>query len=211
VLLFTAEARVLNMSLTGAAIETTHYLKVGEMLTFKVHQGGQQLSMTGKVVWCRLISTRGTTSGDSEPTYSAGVNFADVFTAQAKALLGLIRGANRVTVETRVTGRFRLELADPVKLDREHQFSVQQISGTGMLIETGLSPALGSIFEMRVNLGSIFMAQGRIVHLQAISTPGRPTLHRLGVEFIDLPAEHRTTLERYIGGLNQELEEPTEV
>ncbi len=209
VLLFTAEARVLNMSMTGAAIETNHYLKVGEMLRFKTNQSGKELSMTGKVIWCRLVSTRDNGRGDSEPVYSAGVNFADVFTAKAKALLDMIRGTHRVTVETRVTGRFRLELSDPVKLDREHQFSVRQISATGMLIETSLSPALDSVFGMRVNLGAIFMAQGRIVHLQEFSTPGQPTHHLLGIEFVDLPAEHQATLQRYIGGLDQRLDEPT--
>ncbi len=197
------------MSMTGAAVETSHYLKVGEMLKFKTSQAGKELSMTGKVVWCRLVSTRDNGRGDSEPVYSAGVNFADVFTAKAKALLDLIRKSDRVTLETRVTGRFRLELSDPVKLDREHQFSVQQISATGMLIETGLSPALDSVFEMRVNLGAIFMAQGRIVHLQEFSPPGQPTLYRLGVEFLELPAEHKTILERYIGGLDQGPDEPT--
>ena len=199
------------MSLTGAAIETNHYLRVGETVVFQAPHKDGDIHMQAKVVWCRLVSTRNTPRGDSEPVYSAGVSFSDVLTAKAKALFDLLRNSDKVTVETRVTGRFRLELADPVKLDREHEFSAKQVSISGMLIETNLSPELDSVFEMRINLGTPITVQGRIVHIQDLAQSGAPTRYRLGVEFVNLPSESRDALESYIGGLDRSTEEPTHI
>jgi hypothetical protein len=205
-MLFSAEAQVCNMSLTGAAIETRHALREGETVTFKARPESDPIHMPATVVWCRKSSEDADSGVHSNALYSAGVEFLNVFTPEAKALLALMRNEELITVETRVTGRFRLELAERVLLNCEHEISVKQVSSTGMLIETGLSLELGSVFEMRVHLGTPFEAQGRVVHIQELTPIGGPPNYRLGVEFVELSPDNEATLVHFINGLGHRTE-----
>lgn len=72
-------ARILDVSATGLGLETMERLSVGREARFELVEPSRRLRIPGRPIWCRLVRTVGTASGDRVPVYRAGVLFADAF------------------------------------------------------------------------------------------------------------------------------------
>jgi hypothetical protein len=199
-LLFVAEARVLDMSLTGMAVETDTRLRLDRTYSLRLRrEDGQEVPLTATVMWCQLRPAHeGVKAGSL--VYTAGLRFTDVLSAKAEKLVAFLQASAVITVQTRICGRFRARFRESVSLASEYEFEVRTVSSTGMLITSELEPEQGSVFDMDVKLnGDEIHTQGRIAYVRP--AVGRSSAGRLelGVEFLGMNEPARSALLSYIG------------
>ncbi len=200
-LLFTTGARVLNLSLDGMSLETNNPLKIGREYSLRLDEGSRHLPLKGTVVWCTLVKTARNEKGDVQPIFRAGVHFSDIMSGKANELRSFIRKNAVLSLENRLFGRFRIETERPADLSLEAQFTVHQISLSGMLVETEVAPPPDTQCHLFVELGGVkFEATARIVRAERHDANGdssaTPVL--LGIEFIELSNDSMLTLESFI-------------
>jgi hypothetical protein len=200
-LVVTASAKILNMSLTGMAVESNANLRVGRSYTLRLTHGesvGPELA--GTVMWCHLKSTRPLDAGDRTPIYEAGLQFERMLTGAAHELLSFLRATAILTMQQRLMGRFRVNLEEAVDLNAECEFAVRTLSASGMLIETDVSPAPQSLLDVRVQLGeSAISARCRVAFVRDVGEQDKRRITAVGVEFVELPTADRAALTEYIG------------
>lgn len=199
-LLFVAEARVLDMSLTGMSVETDTRLRLNRTYSLKLtNDEGLEVPLTATVVWCQLRQKRDPSSGDCV-VYVAGLMFQNVLSEKAEQLISFLQTAAVISVETRLCGRFRACFREAVDLTTEYEFEVRSISASGMLIVTELAAEQGSMFEMEVDLdGHQLRALGRAAHVRSVPRASGHPREELGVEYVDLSDGDRTALLDFIG------------
>jgi len=199
-LILSASATILNMSLTGMAVESRANLRVGRRYRLQLSRGdGGPITLAGTVVWCHLRETRGGDDGERAPVYEAGIAFQDVLSEKATELLAFLRESAIITLQERLTGRFRLQIEQPIDLDSEYEFEVKTISASGMLIETDISPEPDSLFQMKVQLdGGTMSACGRVAFLRNVAEQDKRRITAIGIEFIDMSDADRAALEGFI-------------
>lgn len=200
--LFTTDARVLNLSLDGMSLETNTPLKIGRDYSLRLDEGDQQIPLKGSVVWCTLVKTARDARGDVQPVYRAGVHFADVMSGKANSLRSFIHKNAVISLENRLFGRFRIEAERPADLSLEAEFTVRQISLSGMLVETEVAPSVDTECRLEVEVGGIqFQAKARIARVDRVAAPtaDEPARVHLGIEFLELSDDSRLTLESFIG------------
>jgi Tfp pilus assembly protein PilZ len=200
-LVYAMDAQVLNISLTGLAIETQHALRVGTEYTLRLSHQGHDLRLRTRVKWCRLVRTASDTRGNVLPVFHAGLDFREALGEVARELLGFIEDHVEVELERRILGRFRLREAEDVELDAEHEFLVRRISLSGMLIQTDLAPRLDALLELEVRLPhQLLSCRGRIAYVRPVDNHRRNE-SELGIEFQSLEELDRRAIERLIEDL----------
>lgn len=70
------DCRLVNLSTSGLAIETSVGLRLGVPYPFRLHHGKQTLGTEAVVRWCKLVRTE-TVHGESRPVYRAGAAFVE--------------------------------------------------------------------------------------------------------------------------------------
>ncbi len=200
VLVFVIDARILNMSVSGMAVETATNLRVGRSYTIKLtRDAAASVQLSGSVMWCHLRGVRTNDAGQRVPVYEAGIEFGGVLSETAGELLRFLRDTAVIPLGSRVFGRFRLELGQPVNLATDYEFMVKTISASGMLIETVLSPRLDSVFDMEVHVdGASFRARGRVAYVRELADSERRGVWQVGVEFAGMTQRDRALLEEFI-------------
>ena len=193
---FDMNARVLNLSLDGMALETSAWLHVGKSYRLRVGAGDDAVDLDGTVAWCHLVGSSGRGGG---PVYQAGVHFGETLSEKAQRLLSVIRRAGVVGVATRVFGRFKVRREEAVDVAFEHRFEVRRLSLAGLLIEADLLPEVGARFVLEVD--TPFGPLSPTVVVRSLepgrTTGGQPTSH-IGVAFDPLAADDRRVLEQVI-------------
>jgi hypothetical protein len=193
-------AKILNMSLTGMAVETDTQMRVSRSYSLALrHDEDFVLRLSGTVVWCHLRTLRKTESGETKSVYHAGFRFDDTLTEKAIELTHFLEATAVIAVEQRISGRFKLKFAKPVDLDTAYQFTVKTISASGVLIETEMPAAVGTVFDMETNLhGASLEVRGRVVHSREVRDAQRGRVSLLGIEFVQIKDKDRRALEEYI-------------
>lgn len=74
-------ARILDVSAVGLGLESMERLTLGREDSFEVADRARRLRIPASAVWCKLVRTVKTASGDRVPVYRAGVRFAETFSA----------------------------------------------------------------------------------------------------------------------------------
>jgi hypothetical protein len=67
--------RVLNLSLTGLALESSTGLRTGSRHAFQLELGERRFRIDAEVRWCRLTRTVGRGAGEFVPVFHAGLAF----------------------------------------------------------------------------------------------------------------------------------------
>ena len=190
---------VLNMSLTGLAVESRQALEIGRKYDLKLHNGRETIDINVDVQWCQLVRTERSGVSDVSPVYQAGLDFRHVLGDQARELLSFLEHNVEVDMERRIFGRFKIGLDEPIGLDARHDFRVRKISFSGMLIETDLMPPVGAAFDMEMDPDKLQLTtRGRVIHAEPL--PGDAGC-QAGIQFLRMPPESRRTLQRLIEGL----------
>ncbi len=83
-------ARLLNLSAVGAAIETTDRPRVGAEVMCEIESEQTLALIPGEVRWCRLGRTASDGAGDVVPVYRAGIEFSN---GTPRNLLRILRAA----------------------------------------------------------------------------------------------------------------------
>ncbi len=197
---FSADARIINMSLTGMAVETDAQLRVGRTYSLSLRHGSDQaLRLSGTVVWCHLRSLRRTGSTETRPVYEAGIHFDQALTGTASDVARILQASAVVAVEQRISGRFTVDVPEPVAVNGVHPFEVKTISAVGVLVETDATTPVDAVIEVELHLGgSRLAARGRVAYVNDVTGNGGKS-HQLGIEFIELPAGDRAVIEEFIG------------
>jgi hypothetical protein len=163
--LSTSDLEILNISVDGAAIETTKRLTMNREYTFTIKNRDTFLNLRGLVVWEMLISKEAKDSKTFTPVYRAGVRFADTLNEKAKMLMDFIAESKTKAFEHRLGGmRFLVGNSEDVKIDVPYEYMVKKLSLSGMLVETGYPFDLESIHEMEILLdGNILKDRKSVV------------------------------------------------
>ncbi len=193
-------AKILNMSLTGMAVETDTQLRVSRSYSLALRHGdGFVLRLSGTVVWCHLRTLRKSEDGAARSVYHSGIRFDDTLTDKAIELTHFLEATAVIAVEQRISGRFKLKFAKPVDVDAAYRFAVKTISASGVLIETDVPAAVGTVFDMEVELhGAVLEARGRVAHSRDVPDAARGRVSLLGIEFVQLKEKDRRLLEEFI-------------
>jgi Tfp pilus assembly protein PilZ len=196
-----AEAKILNMSLTGIAVETDTQMKVGRTYSLTLKHGNDyNLRLPGSVVWCHLRGLRRNEAGDTRTVYEAGICFQEALTDQAAELARMLGATAVIALEKRISGRFKVNVAEPVSVRSDYHFVVKTISTVGLLVETEASPPLGTMIEVEVKMnGHTFRSRGRVAHLRELSSDDGSHRSQLGVEFVETSDAERRAIEEFIG------------
>ena len=83
-------ARLLNLSTIGAAIETSEAPRIGSELICELETDQTLAMIPGHIRWCRLGGTTSDEAGDVIPVYRAGIEFAN---GTPRNLLRILRAA----------------------------------------------------------------------------------------------------------------------
>lgn len=202
-LAYNVGAKVLNISLTGMAIETRTMLQVGGDYSLRIPQKEGSLRVEADVKWCHLVGTDKLEDGEVLPRYKAGIDFRSILEDRAREMLDFIEKNVIVELDQRLFGRFQLEEDETVDLDADAEFAVRRISLSGMLIETelGLEPDQEIDLELRSNgVEPVIEARARVAHVDP-EAPEEPGRIQFGVEFLDLSEDARRKIEAIIEGL----------
>jgi hypothetical protein len=214
-LVVSTDARILNMSLTGLAVETTSLLRLGASYTLRLPQGDSELRLKTTVEWCHLVGTRRTEQGDSVAVYQAGLDFRESLDERARQILAFLQEHIVMDVNRRLAGRFRPRQRLAAALSTRYPFEVRRLSLSGMLIDTPYAPDVGDQLEMEVDSPTgTFAALGAVRYVQqgsgeklaagggSAASPASPEPGWMaGVEFASLEPEARESLTRLIQSL----------
>lgn len=208
---YNTDARVLNLSVDGMALETPAWLHVGKEYRLKLGSGEELLDLEGTVVWCHLVGNRTRRDGSTGPLYQAGVRFGETLSDQARRILNFVRRAGVVGVASRVFGRFKVRREEAVDVAFEHPFEIVRISLSGMLLEADLLPDVGAHFSLEVETPAGVLNPVVVVRYvePALNPAGEPT-QSIGVEFHRLTDEDRKLLKRLIDDQIAASEPPLE-
>ncbi len=191
--------KVLNMSLTGLAVESRVALEIGRKYDLKLHSRRETIELNVDVQWCHAVRPEQIGIAEVSSVYQAGLDFRHVLNDQARELLSFLEHNIVVDVERRIFGRFKIGLDEPIGLDAHYDFVVRKLSFSGMLIETDLMPPVGAAFDMEMDPEKLHLeSRGMVIHAEPL--PGKPGC-QAGIQFLQMPPESRHALEQLIEGL----------
>jgi hypothetical protein len=198
-LLFRTQVRVRNLSVAGLALESADRLQLGRSYAIRLAGDLEAVDLAGTIRWCHLASTRPGEGEQPRVLYEAGLAFDNVFTQEAKRLLGFLEKHVVLSPRKRLTGRFHPKTFLPADLEARADFEVLKLSLSGMLVRTWLEAQPEARFGLELFLGDgVVSTEGRVAFArrEAAGTDPEPT--QLGLEFLGLSEEARLELALFI-------------
>ncbi|OHE55466.1 MAG: hypothetical protein A2Z47_01190 [Thermodesulfovibrio sp. RBG_19FT_COMBO_42_12] len=200
--LYPSDLEVLNISIDGAAIETSKRLELDRDYTLRIKYKGTILSLKGRVVWSILGYKENKDTKEISPVYRAGIRFTDTLYEKTNILLNFIEENKVRTFEKRLAGvRFEIATSEDVKIDYPYEYEVKKISLSGMLIETEYPLELNSRFNIQLFLnGDVLNIIGRVANCTEIKSESG-TEYEVGIEFIEMPDSGRKLLKDFLDAI----------
>lgn len=194
------EARILNMSMTGMAVATGEKLPVGRKhgITFRCG-GDTTLRLEGSVVWCRLREHDWADGRGTAPAYEAGFRFEHTLGQRAADLARVLQAASLTEVSKRISGRFKVEMEEPVSLGTALGFTARNLSASGILVETDGLPSVGTVVDTELRYREYALrTRGRIarIHKTDGARGGQP--RQFGLEFVETSEDGREAIRRFV-------------
>jgi hypothetical protein len=202
--LYTSDIEVLNLSIDGAAIETTKRLELNRTYTFKMKYHDSFISLKGCVVWAMLVSKLDKNTGAVSPVYRAGIRFADTLSEKANMLLEFIEDNRIKKRENRLGGvRFNIFSKEHMKVDLPHEYKVIKISLSGMLVETEFSLVIESRYniELFINNHNLKIV-GRVVYSKEVVVDNA-VKYDIGIEFFEISEDDERILQEFLDTLEE--------
>jgi hypothetical protein len=201
--LSTAGVEVLNISISGAAVQTARRLELNRAYTFKIKYRDRYLTFRGRVVWATLFSRVDRDSKNIVPVYRAGIKFTETLSEKTEMLLDFIEDNKVRVLENRSLGmRFKIERPEDVKLDFPYSYTVKKLSQGGMLMETEHALDINSIHDIELYIGGHKLnIVGRIVNCGNCASEDFAK-YEVGIEFLTMSDEDRNSLESFLNTLD---------
>jgi len=202
--LYTSDLNVIDISLGGAAIETTKKIEVNREYPFKIRFKGRTINLTGIVVWSVLSHSKKTESGEVVPVYRAGVKFTNVMSEKANVLLEFIEENLVTTSDRRLKGvRCKIATSKDIKIDYPYKYNVKDMSLSGMLIKTEYPLDPNTTYNMELLLDeNVLNIVGRIISCSEIEA-GNDTRYGVRIEFVEMSEKERGFLKSFLDTLNE--------
>lgn len=200
--LYPADLEILNISIDGAAIETTKWLDLNREYTLKFKYKDIVLNLRGRIVWAVLTSKEKKDSGEVIPVYRAGVRFTDALSEKTTMLINYIEENKIRTREKRLVGvRFNIVTLQDTKIDYPYKYEVKKMSLSGMLVETEYALDLNSNYDIELFLAdNVLNIIGRIAYCEKIDSDDG-TKYNIGIEFAELSDNDSGTLKEFLNTL----------
>lgn len=139
-LVLVLEASALDIGLSGLAIETDTRLAPQCLVRLRIREQRGEIEVRGRVVWCFFHGTAEGGGGEPLPVYRAGIEFTDVLTPVAEALVRFLESHALVDGgETRLFGRFRLGDANAVRVELGSPFRLAGLEDGEASVEARLA------------------------------------------------------------------------
>jgi hypothetical protein len=198
-LLYRVEVKVLNLSVTGMAVEATQQLKLGRAHSVRLGRGEQTIELDATVQWCRLVGTRRMPNSETATVYLAGLTFDGIVSEKARRLMGFLEEHVVLALQKRIVGRFRPKEGAPVELEARVDFEVAKVSLSGMLLKTRVVPAVESAFDVELALAGVpFDSACRVAYSRRTGGTDTEPEAEVGVEFVHLADGNREALRQFI-------------
>ena len=206
--LYTSDLDVINISLDGAAIETTRRLELNREYTFKIKCREACINIRGRVVWAILKTKEQQDSKMIIPVYRAGIRFNEMLSEKTELLRDFIEESKLKTIENRLGGvRFKIADSEDVKIGFPQQYKVRKISLSGMLIETEYPLDPGSVSDIELFLNeTILNIVGRISNCKKVET-GDSVKYDIGIEFMKISENDEKILLDFLDALDDTIED----
>ena len=200
--LYPADLEILNISIDGAAIETTKWLDLNREYTLKVKYKDIVLNLRGRIVWAVLTSKEKKGSGEVIPVYRAGVRFTDTLSEKTTMLINFIEENKIRTLEKRLVGvRFKIVTYQDTKIDYPYKYEVKKMSLSGMLVETEYALDLNSNYDIELFLAdNVLNIIGRIAYCEKIDSDDG-IKYNIGIEFAEVSDNDKGLLKEFLNAL----------
>ena len=200
--LFPSDIQVLNISVDGAAIETSKWLDLNRDYTLKIKFKENVLSLKGRVIWAVLTSKEKKASGEVIPIYRAGVKFTDVLNERTKMLMSFIEGHKIRTLEKRLAGvRFKISAPQNMQIDYPHKYEVKKVSLSGMLVDAEYPLDLDTNYDIELFLNTdILNIVGRVANCVEVKSE-KAAKYEAGIEFVGLSDKDRELLGNFLDSI----------
>jgi c-di-GMP-binding flagellar brake protein YcgR len=205
------KVEIIDISLGGVALKTDRRLNIGREYLIKLGYKGKSIDVKGIIVRCELSNIEERSDGKSVSIYSAGIMFKDIPSNTIADFMNSIehdkRDAVPVMADRRINVRFYINIPLDNTLNFPAQFTVKEISLSGMLIQTEQALGIESVIPMGLSLQADkpvnFM--GRVASCRMTEDKGKAQ-YEIGVEFKDLTDKDRTLLNIFIDYLAGTIE-----
>ncbi|MBI5675953.1 MAG: PilZ domain-containing protein [Nitrospirae bacterium] len=204
---FATDIDLLNISNSGALVSLVKPLHIGQRYTLHVRHEDKEISLTGVVVWERLVGSKTNADGEIVPLYKAGIKFDSIMTKKGSELISFIETSFLPKeFKSRLSG-IRVEVSDSESTISEDnkKCEVLKISSSGFLLETSTKMDVGSNHQMEIHLHGDkepIKFLGKVASSRII--PGRdPNVFEAGVEIEEISDEHRAILEELVVSLKE--------
>jgi hypothetical protein len=196
---YPANLEVLNLSIDGAAIETTKWLDLNREYTLKIKYKDVVLNLRGRVVWAILTSQKKRGSDKVIPVYRAGVRFTDTLSEKTTMLINFIEENKIRTLEKRLVGvRFKIANTQNVQIDYPYEYEVKKMSLSGMLVETEYVLDINSNYDMELFLNeNVLNILGRVAYCEKIDS-NDVIKYNIGMEFVEMSDNDREILKEFL-------------
>jgi hypothetical protein len=200
-LLGVAEVRVLDISLTGVAVEATGPgLRVNRRCTVAFTDPATgAIRLQGTVVWCDLHEIRRSPAGEVVPVFRAGIDFEPGDPGLRQQVVDLIERKASVRLERWIQGTFTIREHEGVSVFLQYLFRLHEINRRSMTVEVDMVPEVGSEFEMDLALdGGPCRVTGRIAEVRRVRRAVGGETSLLKVELLDLGGDTLRFVEEFI-------------
>jgi c-di-GMP-binding flagellar brake protein YcgR len=199
----TDKVEILDISLGGIALKADRRLNIGKEYLIKLQEKGKTLDVRGIVVRSELSGIEERGNGERVSIYTAGMTFKEGSADKIADFLKPIEQHSKKDmpgmVDRRLNVRFNITTPREEILSYPAQFKVNEISLSGMLIQTQQTLAIESMIPMRLSLNADNPVNfiGRVASCRMTGDKGQ-ALYEIGVEFSDLTDKDRTFLRTFI-------------
>jgi len=195
-----SDLEILNMSIDGAAIETSKRLDINREYTFKIKHKGAIVSFRGCVIWSLLTNKELKDKDKIIPVYRAGIRFTDTLNERGSQLIDFIDENKITTLERRVVGvRFKIDAPQQIKIEYPYKYEVKKMSLSGMLVETGYPLKVNSRYHIEIFLEkSVLELIGRVAYCEELNPGNDDKKYSIGIEFTKLTDEKRDLIKTFL-------------
>jgi hypothetical protein len=195
-----SDLEILNMSIDGAAIETSKRLDINREYTFKIKHKGDIVSFRGCVIWSLLTNKEIRDTNKIIPVYRAGIRFTDMLNERGSQLIDFIEESKITTLERRVVGvRFKINAPRNIKIEYPYKYEVKKMSVSGMLVETGYPLKVNSRYHIEIFLEkNILELIGRVAYCEEVNPGNDDKKYNIGIEFTKMTDEKRDLIKKFL-------------
>ncbi len=191
------EVKVLNMSLTGLAIEAQLSLPIGGRHVLTLRHEADMIQVEAEVQWCRPAQPELTLLGEVPSRWEIGLDFSRALDEQAQELLGFLQ--HNVVIEVGPGFRGRLWMAEESTESGSHEFELEQLSFSDVLIETGAMPEIDDICVVELRKGRLeLQIKGKVIDAKPVRRASGRTVSEVRIAFQELSPDSQRTLEELV-------------